>query len=174
LQLFLQIIYAIRLFLLVSEGLYKRGGKFVLGYKVNTTHITIAHFECFNKISLKNVIEKVEMQTNYLQAFNINQDNYRINDGWVNMAFELNKELLSLYDRVFDILKKNNCVKTSNDWRKEDKLPHITFSRFNDSEVFDIETLSKQDFSFTVDKIGIFELGEHGTNKKLLKECELQ
>lgn len=57
---------------------------------------------------------------------------------------------------------------------KKTNFSHITLSRFNNSEDFDIETLSKQGFSFIVDKIGIFEFGEHGTNKKSLKEFELQ
>jgi len=53
------------------------------------------------------------------------------------------------------------------------------FDEFRDEpmsidDVFDIGILPKYDFSFTVDKIGIFELGEHGINKRLLKEFKLQ
>ena len=51
---------------------------------------------------------------------------------------------------------------------------HLTFSRMSVNDIFDASVLPKYDFSFTVDKIGIFELGEHGTNKKLLKEFKLQ
>ncbi len=151
----------------VSEMLHKRGGKFLLGNKTNFAHITFAHFECFDVKTLSNIVDDFEQWINKRSPFNIEQYKYRLNDGWIDISFEIGEELLLIYKTVFDILQKNNCQKTSDNW--DDNLPHITLSKLEDDTNFNIETLPKYDFSFNVDRIGIFELGGYGTNKKLLK-----
>ena len=155
----------------ISQELYKRGGQFILGNQVNFAHITIAHFECHDDNILKSVIDDSILQLDKAHAFDIEQDEYRMNEGWVDISFQKNGEILALYEIMLNILQEHNCQKTSDDW--EGNSPHLTLSRFVNSKDFDIVTLPKYNFSFRVEKIGIFELGEHGVNKKLLREFEL-
>jgi len=156
----------------ISQELYKMGGQFVLGNQVNFAHITIAHFECYDENVLERIIDENVSQLDKIHAFNIKQDEYRMNNGWVDISFQKISEILSLYEIVLNTLQKYNCKKTSDDW--ECNAPHLTLSKFANSKDFDIATLPKHDFSFIVEEIGIFELGEYGTNKKLVKEFKLQ
>ncbi len=156
----------------MSTLVAKNGGIFILGTQNNFPHITIAHFECYSVKDLDNVVRELEVTLNNIRSFDVNQFKHRINSGWVDVSFKLNKNILSVYEAVLQILKRNNCTKTSDDWNNN--LPHITFSKFDSSEDFDIEALPKYDFSFIVDRIGVFELGDYGTNKKLLKQFSLK
>ena len=156
----------------LSEELYKSGGKFKLGNQTNFPHITIAHFDCFEERKRRIVIDQFIDKISAMKSFFIKQDKYRDNDGWIDISFKLKNDILLVYNDVCHILQKNNCVKTSDNWI--DNSPHITLSRLNKDKNFNIKTLPKYDFSFIVNEIGFFELGEHGTNKRLLKKFELK
>ena len=156
----------------MSALIVKNGGIFALSTQDNFPHMTITHFKCSSAEGLDNVVRELEVGLTNVQTFDINQFKYRMNSGWVDVSFKLDKNILSIYDMVLTNLQKNNCTKTSSNW--DDNLPHITFSKFDSSKDFNIETLPKYDFSFIVDRIGVFELGEHGTNKKLLKQFSLR
>ncbi len=156
----------------MSTLVAKNGGIFVLGTQNNFPHITIAHFECSSAKDFDNVVQELEVELSNIQPFDISQSGYRINSGWVDTSFKLDENILSIYEAVLKILKRNNCTKTSDDW--DNNLPHITFSKFDSNGDLNIETLPKHDFSFIVDRIGVFELGDYGTNKKLLKEFSLR
>lgn len=157
----------------ISNQLSKDGGVFVLGKEVNFPHITIAHFECSNQIIIEAIIDSMQKNAQKNNHFNIIQDKYDIyKNEWIFVSFMLNNKLQKLEKCMIDILKKNDCEKTS---KYFSEFPaHITFSRKNAGDVIDIDELLKYDFSFEVNKLGLFELGEHGTNKKLLKSVILQ
>ena len=155
-----------------SNIVAQNGGIFVLGTQNNFPHITIAHFECDDE-NIEEIISDVKKITDMLQIFDIKSNKYRASNGWIDVSFQLQKDLTMLYGNIVNILRKYNCKITSNDWRQKN-APHITFSKMSKNDIFDINMLPKYNFSFTVNRIELFERGEHGTNKRLLKEFKLQ
>ncbi len=157
----------------ISQNLFEYGGIFKLGKKINFPHVTIGHLECSDEIFLGSIINNTQKITKQINKFDIVQDKYDIyKNEWVFVSFMLSNALRDVEQQIKNILMINNIEKTSKDF--DDFPAHITFSRMSIDDVFDIGILPKYDFSFTVDKIGIFELGEHGINKRLLKEFKLQ
>jgi len=153
----------------ISRDLYvKNNGLFELGNDENFAHITVAHFECDDISNLENVVEQFEELLSQQNSFDLIQDGYRLNNGWLDVSFIISERLQKLYEGVLVLLDNNNCTKTSDDWKKNP--PHITLTKFEGDTIFDINELPKYDFSFTISELGVFELGEYGTNKKLLKQ----
>ena len=156
----------------MSQLVIKNGGTFVLGTQNNFPHISIAHFECDDEKNIPKIIEDIKKVTNALQMFGVKSDKYRVSNGWVDVSFCMQEELIFLYEQVSGILDKYGCKVTSDDWRYKN-APHITFSRMLDGEQFNLSVLPECDFSFEVSVISLFERGEHGVNKKSLKRFEL-
>lgn len=152
----------------ISKRLYNRSGEFYLGSTMNFPHITIAHFKCGGMDALQDVINGCEVHIGTMAPFDLIQNQYRAQNGWIDMSFEISGQLLNMYNVALQILLDNKCEKTSDDW--SDNAPHITLSRFKDNIDIDLRMLPQSDFSFTVKKIGIFEIGEHGTNTKMTKQ----
>jgi len=111
--------------------------------------------------------------------------------GWVGISYEKSARVISLEERVLDILEDLWCREFAHEnedvggekgkniqkfgWVDAGSrfFPHITLSRLkNENDRSAKQSLEKyiiSHWSFSVERVGLFELGEHGTCTKLLK-----
>ena len=150
----------------ISKVISRHGGVFTLGEE-NKAHITIAHFNCDDPTILMSIMMDVKSILHPCSDITLTQENYREKDGWIDVVYEETLQMTELYRAICVILNKYDCEKTSQAW--SENPPHLTFSRIIKKEIVcDLSQLPVHDLSFSSRSIGLYTLGEHGTNNTLL------
>ncbi|NCU42185.1 MAG: hypothetical protein EOM19_05735 [Candidatus Moranbacteria bacterium] len=116
--------------------------------------------------------------------------------GWVGISYEKNSELLALENYVLHSLKNLWCRDFASEYEdvsgEKGKniqeygwadaglrfFPHITLSRMKKDEYEEVIAVLNahqiSEWSFCVERVGLFELDEHGTCTKLLQTFDLK
>lgn len=183
---------AIELSQSISNG---ERAKFTLN-KINfLPHITLFH-GVFDQEKLEDVALIIRAILNETQIFDINLSGYSHLLGYIFWDAEKTKELLNLHKEIVEKLSAHTngmrpefveMLKTKSVSPKrleyiekygyplcfEEFIPHITLTRLKNKENYSsekvVESLPEVSRSFSLNQIGVVEIGEHGSCKKILK-----
>lgn len=179
----------------MSEKIAEYGSFFVLDGEALHPHISLYHIG-FDAKDIPEVIVRVSDALAGIKPFDLKQGPYRAgNSGWIDVGYEKDAAIIDLHASVIAAAKELRAEKGKemerDDWeglseaRRQNLLfcgwseafdlfaPHLTFSRLKESDEGILDRLPADDFSFLVDRIGLFELGEHGVCTKLIHEFVL-
>lgn len=179
----------------LSKQLKNKGGLFVLDGKDFFPHITLYMLELplDNLQKVREFLRKFVSETN---SFPITAIKYRNGEGgYIDVDFERNENVVNLQRKIIELinplrqglirpkdmermgslsdLEQNNLKQYGFRSVGEGYVPHLTFSKLEKSDVSVLGSLSKFDFSFSVEKIAIYYLGEFGTCNKLIEIFDL-
>lgn len=174
----------------ISELLKISGGIFVLDGKKYFPHITLYMME----LPLKNLNKVRKILKDYAsrtKSFKINSFKYRQKkDGFVDVSYKdkqiknLQKEVISLLNPLRGGLLREREItrmKELSERQKKNVLfcghrdvgsdfyPHLTFTKLERFDKKILSKIKKDNFSFKVNKIALFYLGEYGTCNKLIE-----
>jgi 2'-5' RNA ligase len=167
---------------------------FSLGTTENFPHISLYHFSA-EEYSLEDIQKTLQEVTNSLRSFFVKQPHYGlVGNYWVDVSYEKDEPLAVLHQTVLDSVApfREKSIEHKEEWsddsqeRQENlKLygwseagslyrPHLTLTRLVDmSDESVLDTLPLKNYSFSAKKLGLYELGEYGTCKKLIAEFTL-
>lgn len=179
----------------VSRRLKRKGGLFVLDAKNYFPHITLymTEFPLKNVLRIRKLLKQL---TSEIKPFSIKSLNYRqIEDGYIDVNYRRSKNIRELQKKIIALLnplrerfirKKDGARmrELSKAQQKNIKLygyrsvgsefyPHLTFTKLEKFDQSALAGIDKLDFSFKVDKIGFFYLGDYGTCHKLIEILNL-
>ena len=179
----------------VSERFGRRGGLFVLDNRNFFVHLTLYMFGAPKK-SLGEIQVALDQLSTNEPALKLRTLKHRFDDGWVHVAFRRSRNITGLATRVIEIVNplREGVIRARdkekfNQYTKEEQknldrygfisvgdlyIPHITFTKMPKLEPDIFSDIATDDYSFTAERIGLFELGEHGTCRRLIREFELQ
>lgn len=177
----------------ISKKFKRQGCLFVLD-KQHSPHITLymTEFPLKNIPAVKNSLQQI---TSAIKPFRIKSSNYRQNSGYIDISYQKSKSVKNLQKKIIAILNllREGCVKAG-DKAKTNRLsalqnknvelygyrdvgqnffPHLTFTKLKNNDGSALNKIKKQDFSFKVNKIGLFYLGQYGTCRKLVEDWQI-
>lgn len=179
----------------VSKKLINRKSLFVLDGKNYFPHITLYMTE----FPLKNIV-KVRKSLKHFAAktkqFEIISSKYRQNrEGYIDVDYKRSKNIDRLQKEVIKLLnplregrmREKDTARINEMTKVEQKnlkcygyrsvgdnfFPHLTFSKLEKFDKLALSGVKKSNFSFRVDKIGFFYLGDYGTCRKLIEFFDL-
>lgn len=175
----------------VSKKLKKKGGLFVLDGKNYFPHITIY----MTQFPVKNIAKIRKILRNFAarkKPFRVTSLKYRQSAyGDIDADYKKSKEIKELQKKIIALLNplRENLLRPKDAARMSELsktqqrnikryghrsvgaefFPHITFTKLEKFDKSALSKIEKLNFSFDVDKIGFFYLGEHGTCRKLIE-----
>ncbi len=153
----------------------------------------MTEFPLKNVTKVRKLLKQFAVKT---KPFEIRSSKYRQNtDGYVDVDYKKSKNINEFQKKIIKLLnplregqmREKDKARISEMTKAEQKnlklygycsvgdkfFPHLTFSKlekFNKSALLNIDKLN---FSFKVDKIGFFYLGDYGTCRKLIEIFDL-
>ena len=179
----------------VSKKLKQKGGLFVLDGKNYFPHITIymTEFPVKNVSKIRKALRDFAAKTKPFRATSLK---YRESaDGYIDVDYKKSKEIKNLQKKILALLNplRENLLRPKDAARMSELskaqqrsikrygyrsvgaefFPHITFTKLEKFDKSALSKVEKSNFSFDVDKIGFFYLGEYGTCCKLIEIFDL-
>ncbi len=179
----------------VSKKLKKKKGLFVLDGKNYFPHITIymTQFPVKNVQKVRKILRDLTAKT---KPFCVTSLKYRQSgDGYIDVDYKKSKEIKDLQKKMIaflnplreGLLRPEDEVSMSGLDKAQRRnikhygyrsvgtefFPHITFTKLEKFDKSALSKIEKLNFSFDVDKIGFFYLGEYGTCCKLIEIFDL-
>jgi 2'-5' RNA ligase len=179
----------------ISKTFKKKGSSFVLDGKNYFPHITIymTEFPLKNIPVIKKLLKEFVLG---LKSFQITASGYRQNkDGYIDVSYKKTKSIKELQKKLITLLNplregrlrskdKEKMKEYRRSHQKKIKLygyrsvgaefyPHLTFTKLEQFNESALPKIKEGSFSFKVNKIGLFYLGEYGTCRKLIKIFDL-
>jgi len=180
----------------ISKLFQNKKALFTLNDKNHFAHITLYMVE----LPLKNVpeviteLKKIASETRSLE---LTKDKYRQSfRGYLDVGFKKTHEVSALQKTIIEkinpfregLLKPsdqgmmsgmdkaelNNLKNYGSGFIFDQWTPHITFTKLEDTDKTAFENIKEEDFSFTVDKIGLFYLGDYGTCREKVAQFDLK
>lgn len=180
----------------LSKTLTKRGSLFTLDGVNYFPHITVYHtqFPLRNIVKVKQLLRQFAAKTKSFRASSLW---YRqVEDGYIDVSYRRTKTFKALQRNVIKLLnplregvirpidkkllsqfsksERNNIRRYGYRRVGRNFFPHLTFTKFLHHQNDAFFWLKHQDFSFDVNKIGLFGLGDHGTCRKLIETFTLE
>ena len=179
----------------ISKKLHRKGGLFILDNKNYFLHLTLYMVELPVK-NIPQVIKTLKDLILKLKPFTITPTKYEQNEtGYTNITFRRSKQLVQLQKQIVHAiqswteghLREKDQVQIKKLTKTEQKnlkqygyrnvgtlfSPHITFTKLKKYNPDAFLNIPKTNFSFRVEKIGLFYLSKHGTCTKLIKIFDL-
>jgi 2'-5' RNA ligase len=179
----------------MSKTFKKKGGSFVLDGTNYFPHITIYMTE-FPLKNISKVKKLLKQLVSEIKPFQITASDYRQNkDGYIDVNYKKTNNIKELQKKVIKLLNplregllrpkdKERMEKFSKSHQKNIKLygyrgvgtefyPHLTFTKLEQFNKSALSKIRKKNFSFKVNRIGLFYLGEYGTCRKLIQIFDL-
>ena len=175
----------------VSEKLKKKGGLFVLDGKNYFPHITIymAQFPMHNVPNMRRILGECALKT---KPFRVSASRYRqSSDGWIDVVYRQSKNIKAFQKNIIaclnplreGLLLPRDEARMSKFGRTEQRnikrygyrsigaefFPHLTFTKLEKFDVSAFPSIGKSVFSFEVDRISLFCLGDYGTCRKVVE-----
>jgi len=179
----------------VSKKLKNRNALFVLDGKNYFPHITLymTEFPLKNVVKVRKLLKQFAVKT---KPFEISSSKYRQNtDGYIDVDYKKSKNINELQKKIIKLLNplregqmgQKDKARISEMTKAEQKnlklygyrsvgakfFPHLTFSKLEKFDKSALSGVDKSNFSFRVDKIGFFYLGDYGTCRKLIEIFDL-
>jgi len=179
----------------VSKKLKNRNALFVLDGKNYFPHITLymTEFPLKNVVKVRKLLKQFAVKT---KPFEISSSKYRQNtDGYIDVDYKKSKNINELQKKIIKLLnplregqmRQKDKARISEMTKAEQKnlklygyrgvgakfFPHLTFSKLEKFDKSALSGVDKSNFSFRVDKIGFFYLGDYGTCRKLIEIFDL-
>ena len=179
----------------VSKKLKNKKGLFVLDGKNYFPHITLymTEFPLKNMTKVRKLLKQFAAKT---KPFEISSSKYRQNiDGYIDVDYKRSKNISELQKKIIKLLnplredqmRDKDKARISEMTKAEQKnlklygyrrvgdkfFPHLTFSKLEKFDKSALSNINKSNFSFKVDKIGFFYLGDYGTCRKLIEIFDL-
>ena len=179
----------------ISKKLKNKKGLFVLDGKNYFPHITLymTEFPLRNMTKVRKLLKQFAAKT---KPFEINSSKYRQNiDGYIDVDYKRSKNINELQKKIVKLLnplregqmREKDKARMSEMTKAEQKnlklygyrnvgdkfFPHLTFSKLEKFDKSALSNIDKSNFSFKVDKIGFFYLGDYGTCRKLIEIFDL-
>lgn len=179
----------------LSERLAERSGRFILDEERLMPHISLYHIPLAPG-DLERVKRTLRVVTSRISPFILHHDGFRSSeDGWVDAHFTKSDPILALHHLLLSAFRSAWCRTSAeyyrqswsvlsreqqrnvslSGWSECDRLfePHLTFTRLTQPNPDILEAFSPEGFSFCVEHIGLFVLGELGTCVEKLEEYSL-
>lgn len=179
----------------ISKKLKKKKGLFVLDSKKYFPHITIymTEFPVKNVPKIRKMLREFATKT---KPFRINSLKYRQNsDGYIDVDYRKSKNIKELQKKIIALLNplregllrpkdkarisalsktQQRNIKRYGYWSMDAEFfPHLTFTKLEKFNKLALSGINKLDFSFDVNKLGLFYLGDYGTCRKLIEIFDL-
>ena len=163
-----------------SEHLKSLGTEFVLGRKTNLPHLSMYMFRLKDE-DMPKVVDIVEATAH--KAIHLKAVNYGFNWQYFDVEYARTKELEELQAKILDITKyrqeldegdrklmEEAAGEAKRNWKDygfkqvgELYRPHLTFTRFKTLEEAPSDPPNLEVFSGKYIRLGIYQLGPHGT-----------
>ena len=179
----------------ISKKLKNKNGLFVLDGKNYFPHITLymTEFPLKNMVKIKKLLKQFAVKT---KPFEISSSKYRQNtDGYIDVDYKKSKNINEFQKKIIKLLnplregqmREKDKARISEMTKAEQKnlklygyrsvgdkfFPHLTFSKLEKFDKSALLNIDKSNFSFKVNKIGFFYLGDYGTCHKLIEIFDL-
>ncbi|MFA9261960.1 MAG: 2'-5' RNA ligase family protein [Undibacterium sp.] len=180
----------------MSEWIAAEGSRFVLDDENPYPHISLYHVALdVDRVPL--VITALTAGLESVRPFFLRQGPYRaVEDEWIDVSYDRYEDVMRLHTAVIEAVgdlranqgtekdredfaslsenQRGSLLRTGWTEAFERYVPHLTFSRLNKKDAGIISKLPFEDFGFYVDRIGLYEMGEHGTCTRLVHEFSLK
>ncbi|MBP9728061.1 MAG: hypothetical protein KBD27_01655 [Candidatus Moranbacteria bacterium] len=180
----------------LSRALVPLGTFFVVDDVTIHPHISLYHVP-LTESNVTPVIEALGKIVQSTTPFLLRQDTYYPDQGvWVGLRYMADKPVLDLHTTIIDAIKAYRVIEDDARykarWAELDPKertnlaecgwahaythysPHITFTKLKEPRANILDHLPQQEFSFFVDHIGLYELGDHGTATRLIADFWLK
>ncbi|OGF26938.1 hypothetical protein A2242_02890 [Candidatus Falkowbacteria bacterium RIFOXYA2_FULL_47_9] len=179
----------------VSKKLRNRNALFVLDGKNYFPHITLymTEFPLKNVAKIRKLLKQFAVKT---KPFEISSSKYRQNtDGYIDVDYKKSKNINELQKKIIKLLnplregqmREKDKARISAMTKTEQKnlklygyrgvgakfFPHLTFTKLEKFDKSVLSNIDKSNFSFKVNKIGFFYLGNYGACYKLIEIFDL-
>ena len=178
-----------------SQALAPLGTFFVLDDEVHHPHLSLYHVP-LNESSLAQVRERLAALSSVTKPFLLKQETYYPDQGvWVGVRYVADQAILNLHTAVIAATKDyrviEDDIRYKARWADLDPkrrqhiqecgwadafasyFPHLTFTKLREPRADIFAHLPQPEYSFLVDRIGIYQLGEHGTAATLVADFSL-
>jgi len=181
--------------IIVSKKLKNKNGLFTLDGKNYFPHITLymTEFPLKNMTKVRKLLKQLAAKT---KPFEISSSKYRQNiDGYIDVDYKKSKNINELQKKIIKLLnplsegqmREKDKARISEMTKVEQKnlklygyrsvgdnfFPHLTFTKLEKFDKSALSNIDKSNFSFKVNKIGFFYLGNYGTCRKLIEIFDL-
>lgn len=180
----------------LSQALAPLGTFFVLDDELIHPHISLYHVP-LEQSTLSDVTGALGRVARETAPFLLQQGTYYPDQGvWVGVRYTADKGILDLHTALITATKEfrivEDDVRYKARWAELDHYqrknledcgwadaytrysPHITFTKLREPRTDVLAHLPQREFSFLVDHIGLYELGENGTCTRLVADFWLQ
>lgn len=181
--------------MMMSEHISTEGTYFVLDGTSLYPHISLYHVVLDDE-HLSEIVQAVTDAVSSIQSFPLKSGPYRaVADEWIDVSYEREEGIMVLHEVVIGAVASRRAGKELEmnraDWETLDVVarqnlercgwtdafehyaPHLTFARLRSQDASILTRLPIMDYSFSVQAIGLYELGDHGTCTKLLHTFSL-
>ncbi len=178
-----------------SQALAPLGTFFVLDDVHHHPHISLYHVP-LTESALALVIAKLRALASVTAPFLLKQETYYPDQGvWVGVRYASDQAILNLHTAVIAAAKDYRVIEDDARykarWAELDPkrrqhiqdcgwpdaytsyFPHISFTKLREPRADIYAHLAQPEFSFLADRVGIYELGEHGTATTLVADFSL-
>ena len=176
----------------LSQALQPLGTFFVLDGQQFHPHLSLYHIP-LEETSPASVTAALEKLAAMIEPFTLTQDTYYPDQGvWIGVRYVADKPVLDLHTNVIDATKEYRVIEDDTRYKarwsemsqkERENLkacgwahaytlysPHLTFTRLRQPYADVLAHLPQREFSFRVDHIGLYELGENGTCVRLIAD----
>lgn len=180
----------------LSRALAPLGTFFTVDDVTLHPHISLYHVP-LKESAVASVTEVLGMIARSRAPFLLTQGTYYPDQGvWVGVRYVADKPILDLHTTIIDAVKAyrviEDDIRYAERWsemnvNKKKNLkecgwahaythysPHITFTKLREPRAGILDHLPQREFSFLVDHIGLYELGDHGTCIRLIADFWLE
>ena len=179
----------------VSKKLEKNGGLFVLNGKNYFPHITIymTEFPVKNIPKIRKTLREFAAKT---KPFHVTSLKYRQSkEGYIDVEYRKSKEMKNLQKKIVSLLnpwregllrpkdrarmsevsktQQRNIMRYGYRCVGAEFFPHLTFTKLKKFDKSALVKIEKLNFSFEIERIGLFYLGDYGTCRKLIEVFDL-
>ena len=153
----------------------------------------MTEFPSKNVTKIRKLLKQFAVKT---KPFEIRSSKYRQNtDGYIDVDYKKSKNINELQKKIIKLLnplregqmREKDKARISEMTKTEQKnlklygyrsvganfFPHLTFSKLEKFDKSALSNIDKSNFSFKVNKIGFFYLGDYGTCRKLIEIFDL-
>jgi 2'-5' RNA ligase len=170
--------------------------RFVLDETLHNPHITLYHI-AFDTSVLETVKDKLRVIANSRNPFWLQEKQYRLVDThWVDMSYIEDEPIMKLHLDVLEAVAsyrvRDPGAEMTEEWSgmsalRQENLelygwseirslyrPHLTLTRLIEDETEEsLRCLPDENFSFEVNTIALYELGEYGTCTSIVASYQL-
>lgn len=180
----------------MSEWLRQFSTQFTLDGVKLYPHVSLYHVG-FQEEDLVQVIDRATSALRTITRFGLSQGPYRAVEGsWCDVSYNIDDTIYQLHttliESVMDLRVVHDMASQDPKWNELTPTqqasyakcgwtdayaryaPHLTFTKLRAPQPDLPLTFPQEDFSFMVEKIGLFELGEFGTCTKLIHTFSLE